>query len=84
MTKTETAWAELQDAMAIVDPSCRNDPRFTAETKEHDADLLAICAGCPLVDPCSTYARTANITQLFGYYGGVVRRGSHRHLQRRS
>lgn len=69
-----TTWTALRDALAVNTPLCAGDARFTAETSEHDAALRRICAQCPILEHCRTYARTAPRNGTWGFFGGVVRR----------
>lgn len=81
---TATAWAALQDALTSSVPSCEGDPRFTAETSEHDAALRKICAGCPVREQCRDFAKVAPRNQTWGYFGGIIRRTTPQIRERRS
>ena len=76
MTRAAAAWAELNEALLSHEPSCDGDPRFTAESDEHDAVLRTICARCPVQQQCADYARAVPTGGAWGYFGGVVRRVS--------
>jgi WhiB family redox-sensing transcriptional regulator len=70
---TARSWRDLAACLDVV--SGDYDP-FFADTAELQAEAIAICAACPVRDPCLTFAvRTG---QQYGIWGGqperIVRR----------
>lgn len=57
------AWEKLQAALIETEPDCAGDDRYVtdpAELPQEDRTVMvAICAGCPLLDQCREYALTA-------------------------
>jgi hypothetical protein len=53
--KAEAAYRALVDAMDTITPSCSGDTRFIEDDTSHDAELVAICAQCPLLALCNAY-----------------------------
>lgn len=74
MTTAAAAWEVLQNTLATTTPSCEGDPRFTAETGDHDAALRKICDSCPVQQQCAEYARAEHRHRVWGVYGGIIRR----------
>lgn len=72
---TAAAWADLTRALQVTAPSCEGDDRFTDDTTEHDADLRAVCASCPLLAQCRAYSTHTRGHQIAGYWAGH-RRGA--------
>ncbi|RKE60516.1 WhiB family transcriptional regulator [Microbacterium sp. AG238] len=74
-----SAWAELQDALAATTPSCAGDGRFTDDGRADSANaqLVEVCATCPVLDACAAYARAEKNHRLVGFWAGR-RRGTHR------
>jgi hypothetical protein len=65
----------LQDALAVNDPACRNDARFTSESAEEDGVLTKVCARCSVREQCRAWALAAPTAQRFGFLAGISRRG---------
>ena len=51
----------LTDAMDHHRPACRGDERYVLDdpTTEQKSEMDALCATCPLLEPCRTYATAA-------------------------
>jgi hypothetical protein len=64
------------------EPSCRDDSRFLDDGRAEsgNADLAPICAACPVLAQCVTYARSASRDSITGYWAGK-RRGTHHHYR---
>lgn len=75
MPSPTAAWVALRQAMIDTKPGCAGDDRFIADDSD-PLPLIEICRGCPLIDPCSALAQTANVVPVFGVVGGLVRRGT--------
>lgn len=75
-----SAWAELQDALAATEPSCKDDARFTDDGRADsaNADLVSVCAQCPVLAQCAAYARAEKTSRLQGAFWAGKRRGTHR------
>lgn len=63
----------LMDAINHTEPDCQGDNRYIDDgiSTATRAELAAICAACPLLDPCRAYARAARPTG--GYWPGAER-----------
>lgn len=79
-----SSWKALRDALAVHEPSCTGDERFTAETGEHDAALRKICAACPVQQQCFEYAKAEHRHRVWGVYGGIIRRTTPQIRERQS
>lgn len=77
----DTAWDALNAALDDEVPGCSGLDLFTADRRtDEQRDLCAsICARCPLVHPCDTYAVAARVDS--GYWAGVERAVSRRVTQ---
>lgn len=72
-----TSWRALQDALAVREPSCAGDDRFTADDAEQDPDLRSTCQACPVVAECRAYAQQAHGHRIAGFWA-ARRRGLNR------
>jgi Transcription factor WhiB. len=74
----DTAWDALNAALDQEAPGCSGLDLFTADrrTEEQRAMCASICARCPFIHPCDTYALAARVD--FGYWAGVERAVSRR------
>lgn len=72
MIGSETGWAALQEALARYGPACEGDERFIADGRSStlSADLAAVCATCPVLAECRTYATKARPHAMAGFWGG--------------
>ncbi|MGS0560098.1 WhiB family transcriptional regulator [Microbacterium aurugineum] len=72
MIGSQTGWQALQDALARSSPACEGDERFISDgrTPTLSADLAVICAACPVLTACRTYATKARPHAMAGFWGG--------------
>jgi Transcription factor WhiB len=79
-----SAWRTLCDALDVLRPSCRGDARFITDAPSRDlqAELAAVCAGCPLLEPCDAFADASDTYGTAGFWGGSYRGTGQRRRER--
>ncbi|RBO71027.1 MULTISPECIES: WhiB family transcriptional regulator [unclassified Microbacterium] len=66
------AWAELSRALLVLAPACDGDDRFISDGRSSatSTELASICADCPVLTVCRSYASEARPHTMAGFWGG--------------
>jgi hypothetical protein len=73
VTLEDLAWQALGKALEDVTVPCAGDPLFTMDSPTKDAQefMASLCAACPVLELCGTYAATAK--PAAGFWAGKLR-----------
>jgi hypothetical protein len=68
----DTAWRSLTDALAVIDPACKDDNRFTEDGRSSAADIAAlgeVCSTGPVLAECAAFAENSAVPLGVGILG---------------